>query len=253
MTVSRWGDAADLGARGRYFDAWRILDRLEHEPAPLPSLAASMRASHLRQIGEIEAALRHDERALACASEEQSSADARIGLAADAVAAGRPSDAHAPLAQAASDAFPNWRTSTRWHWVSAELALAEGRPEDAIDHAQRALSACEGLSDRHAAKSRVIAEAARGASGRSGLGADLLAAAAVARVSHLATLQWPIALVAADLTASGAVTRELVAEGPRLHREGAAAVRTIAEGLPESLRGAWLRGPAAARLLGDGE
>ena len=253
MTDSLWGDAAQLGACGRYADAWRILDLLGQEPDPLPSLAASMRASHLRQIGEVGAATHDDQRALDRASDEESRADARIGLAADAIAAGRLSGAHAPLAQAEADALNDWRTSTRWHWVSAELALAEGRPEEAIDFAHTALSACEGRSDRHAAKSRVIAEAARGAAGRSGLGADLLISAAVARAADLATLQWPIALVAADLSAAGAATPDLIAEGPRLHREGAAAVRTIADGLPDTLRGAWLRGPAAVRLLGAGE
>ena len=253
MTLSLWGEAAELGARGHYGEAWRILDRLEHEADPLPSLAASMRASHLRQIGDVDAAVRHDESAVHRATNEESRADALVGLAADAVAAGMLSGAHAPLAQAEADARGHWRTATRWHWVNAELALAEARPNDAIDHAHSALSACAGLSDRHAAKSRVILEASLGASGSPGLGEGLILAANVARDSHLATLQWPIALVAADLMAVGAATPELVAQGPRLRREGAAAVRTIGEGLPESSRGAWLQGPAATRLLGDGE
>ena len=253
MTDSLWGDAAQLGACGRYADAWRIVDLLASEPDAWPSLGHSMRASHLRQVGEVRAAEGHDRVALQEATDPQSRAEALIGLAADAIAAGRPADAHDLLASAEFDASRQWRTSTRWHWVIAELALAEGRPHDALDHARRSMAICESHSARHLAKSRVIAEAARGATGQLDVGGDLLLAAEVSRAQGLATLQWPIALVADDLIGAGLATPELIADGPRLRREGVAAVATIAEGLPENLREAWLQGAAATRLTGGGE
>lgn len=256
MSDGRWREAAELGARGHYARAWRILDDLRNAIPGMASLASSMVGSHLRQIGAVDDAQAADAKALDEALDAESRADARIGLAADAVAAGDPERAPAWLAAAEVDAMQRWRTRTRWHWVNAETSLALGRPVpsgSALDHALLAIAACEHHSARHLAKSRIIADAARGASGAAHVGGDLLAAADVARAEHLVTLQWPLALVAIDLHKGQTAARDLVAAAPRLRAEGAAAVRAVAEGLPEPYRAAWLSGPAAALLASGGE
>ena len=256
MSDGRWLEAAELGARGHYARAWRILDDLRVSTPSMASLASSMLGSHLRQIGAVEDARAVDARALDEANDTESRADARIGLAADAIAAGDPDSAPASLAAAEAAAMQHWRTRTRWHWVNAETALALDRPVlpiSAIDHALLAIDSCAGHSARHLAKSRIIADVARAAAGAVNVGDDLLAAAETARAEQFATLQWPLALVAGDLITSQAAAPDLVAAGPRLRTEGAAAVRTVAEGLPEPYRSAWLSGPAAALLLSGGE
>lgn len=256
MSDGRWHEAAELGARGHYARAWRLLDDLRNVTPAMASLASSMLGSHLRQIGAVDDAQLADARALDEAVDAESRADAGIGLAADAIAAGDPEGAPAWLVAAEEDAMQHWRTRTRWHWVNAEMSLALGRPlppRSALDHALLAIAACEGHSARHLAKSRIIADAVRGAGGAANVGGDLLAAADVARAEQLVTLQWPLALVATDLHKGQIAAPDLVAAAARLQAEGAAAVRAVAEGLPERYRSAWLSGPAAALLVSDGE
>ena len=256
MSDGRWREAAELGARGHYARAWRLLDDLRNATPGIASLASSMHGSHLRQIGAVDEARTADARALDEAHDAESRAEASIGLAADAVAAGDPERATAWLADAEVDAMQLWRTRTRWHWVSAETSLALRRPvmsKAALDHALLAIAACEGRSARHLAKSRIIAEAARGAAGITSVGDDLLKAADVAQTEQLVTLQWPLALVAADLVTGRSAAPDLVDAAPILRAAGVAAVLAVAEGLPEPYRGAWLSGPAAAMLAPGGE
>lgn len=251
--AARWREAAQLGARGEYSRAWSTLDSLSEASGAWPSLALSMRGSHLRQVGEVVAARECDARAHGLAVDAESRADAGIGRAADDIAAGDVSNAGLTLQAALPDAVTGWRTATRWHWVRAELLLLQGDPTTALDEVMRAIALCEDQSERHLAKSRIMADAARGAAGQAGVGDDLLRAARAVRAHGWATLQWPLALVVADLRERDCASARLAQEAEGLIAEGAAAVRVIAEGLPEDLRPRWQDGPAARRLLRGGE
>ena len=249
-SAALWSDAAEAGARGDYLEAWTILDLLVDADLRWQSLAASMRGSHLRQIGDVRAARTSDARALELACDAESRAEALIGLAADDVADGRAAAAREHLALAVDDADRAWRTRTRLAWVTAELSLLDGAALAAIQAGERALAACVDHSTRHVAKSLLIAEAARGGTPSGDLVGDgVLRAVDLIRAGGWASLQWPAALIADDLVRAQRATPDLVSEAAGIRAEGAAAVRAIGDGLPAGLREGWLDGPAARRLL----
>ena len=245
-----WRDAAEEGARGNYVAAWALLDVLGDSDARWQSLAASMRGSHLRQIGDVRAARTSDAHALERACDPESRAEALIGLAADDVADARAAAAREHLALAVDDAECAWRTRTRLAWVTAELALLEGAAEAGIEAGERALQECADHSARHAAKSLLITEAARGGTPSPDLvGQGLVRAVELIRTGGWVSLQWPAALIADDLVRAQRATPQLVSEAADIRAEGASAVRTIGQALPPALREGWLGGPAARRLL----
>ncbi len=139
---------------------------------PLASLANSTEASLLRQQGWHELARGWDGRAMLLAGADRAAqVDALVGLAADALGVGRFAasarllrDARGVLGEDA----PVDRLAVRVQWVSAELAMATGRGEDALQHAQRSvdLAAVPDISARHRAKSGVVLSAALCCSGR---------------------------------------------------------------------------------------
>ena len=244
-----WQEAVELGARGHYTASWATLDRLVAQDPRWSSLAHSARGSHLRQVGDVRAAREHDRQALEAAHDDESRADALIGLAADEVADGDAAAARDFLGQASAAAEAGWRTRLRWSWVSAELALLEGDARAAIDAGERALAACADHSSRHTAKSLLIIEAAHGATSPEPGGAAILRAVPLLRSGGWATLEWPAALIADDLVRAQRASADLLREIDGIRSRGASAVRTVGEGLPEDLRETWLRGPAARRLL----
>lgn len=259
-TDDAWERAVTLGSRGRYLESWAVLDARGREDAP----ALTLRASHLRQIGEGESAMAGDRSALLIARDQDERADARIGMAADLLCAG---DAHAAareLDAAAPDALAaGWRTSTRLAWVRAEVALAGGDVDSALRQAGEAARLSAPCSARHEAKSRIIRAAALlspGATGTDGEAggdsvaeglADLIAAAATLRQAGLATLQWPAALVALDALERGTATGRSPGASQALARlvvEGRSAASLIAEHLPPDLAARWLGRPDVVRL-----
>ncbi|MBM3688750.1 MAG: hypothetical protein FJW80_03685 [Actinobacteria bacterium] len=245
-----WQEAAELGGRGHYTTSWSTLDRLAVEEPRWASLALSMRGSHLRQVGDVRAAREHDARALALSCDDESRADALLGLAADDVAEGHAGAAYDYLERSGVLAAAGWRTLTRQSWVSAELALLEGDAQAAIDAGERALAACAGRSQRHEAKSLLVIDAARGSSTPAPVCGEAIVRAAPLMLSGgWATLEWPAALIADDLVRAGRATPDLTREIDALRSRGASAVLTVAAGLPEELRARWLDGPAARRLL----
>ncbi|MEU1984283.1 hypothetical protein [Nocardia sp. NPDC019395] len=154
-------------------------------------------------------------------------ADALIGLAADALGAGRLTlatrllDRCAALLEAAgarpeTDARMPGRSAPagpdrsraliRLYWVRAETALAGGRGDDALADAETALAMAErGPSIRHQVKSRLLVAASTGVTG------DIARAVRLAdlvdeqcRVSGLLPLRWAGAMLRAGLTAPGA-------------------------------------------------
>lgn len=237
-----WTQAVRLGAEGRYDESWMLLDSLAG--TTLESLSLSTRGSHLRQIGAIDDARELDLRARSCAGDAESRADALIGLAADEVAAGRPAQAWLEQAEACAQ---DWRTQTRLLWVGAEAALLAGDAAAAVRTARRAVDRAEGHSSRHAAKGRIMVAAAEGAAGEQPT-VDLAGVGQALRSYRLATLQWPLALVAADLAQVWPRHEPIDALLPQLVAEGAAAVRFIAEHLPVDRRSDWLDRPDLVRL-----
>lgn len=249
-----WQRAVTLGAQGRYLESWSVLDVRGREDAP----ALTLRASHLRQIGEAGHAMVGDRAALRVAQGAAERADARIGIAADAlcagegVAASRELDAAEPDARAAG-----WRTATRLAWVRAECDLARGDAASALLNADEAVRLSARHSPRHHAKSRIIRAVALISLEQAAPGlADLAAAAETLRAESLATLQWPAALVALD-----AIQRDLIPlSEPRVVEplghlvvEGRAAAALIGKHLPPDLSARWLQRPDVVRLAAGGE
>ncbi|WP_102142286.1 hypothetical protein [Mycobacterium hubeiense] len=157
-----WLRAVAAGGQGRYGSAMADLATLRRlQPGRLVSLAHSTHASFLRQLGWHHKARGFDGRALALANDDpEATADALIGLAADALGVGRFAASARLLDQALlpedSDRLP-----IRLAWVSAELAMARGDGTTAVGHAHRAVDLAQDFgSARHAVKSQVVLAAA---------------------------------------------------------------------------------------------
>jgi hypothetical protein len=238
--AAAWERAVDLGARGEYATAAEILAGLIDEGGTWSSLGLSTLASHRRQIGDIAGAMDLDARALSCAIDPESRADALIGLAADAVASGDAVDASMRHSEAAQVAAQGWRTLTRWHWVGAELSLLTADRTASTEHAVLAVSACRGRSERHMAKSRIVRAAVTGAVG------DLPAVRRVLGTEGWVTLEWPLSLVAGDHAAQ--LPSAWLAEA---WEAGRGATYTIEGCLPETLQPVWRAHPGVRRLRED--
>ncbi|MBX7433087.1 hypothetical protein JDV09_13350 [Mycobacterium sp. Y57] len=201
-----WLRAVAAGGQGRYASALADLDQLHRlgPNGPLASLAASTRASFLRQLGWHDRARSLDGQALArSAGDPEAAADALIGLAADALGVGRCSASERALQRAAelvarADAQ---RLPIRFAWVSAELAMVGADGDAAVGHAERAVAlATEFGSVRHRVKSGVVLAAARCCAG-DGDGARLAADDALdqAGPAGLVPLRWAAACLLADI------------------------------------------------------
>jgi len=239
-----WQRAVVLGAQGHYVEAWSVLDARGVDDSP----ALTLRASHLRQVGETARALELDHASAAVASSREERADALIGVAADLLCSGEVGPARERLDAAEADSRAGWRTATRHAWVGAECALASGHAERAVSRAEDAISLSRAHSARHAAKSQIIRAAAVLSTGAPDAHrvavADLVDAAVVLRRESWATLQWPAALVALDAP-SGSVG------GPDVQgliSEGCAAVRVVREHLPPDIASRWSARPDVTRL-----
>ncbi|MDY6998787.1 MAG: hypothetical protein SW019_19495 [Actinomycetota bacterium] len=162
-----WLRAVAAGGQGHYSSALADLDRLRRIVARgrYASLALSTRASFLRQLGWHDCARPLDGQALAVANGDgESSADALIGLAADALGVGRSAASARALGRAAGlvEAAQVPRLRVRHAWVSAELAMVCGDGGAAVGHAGAAIELAEQLgSVRHLVKSGVVLAAAR--------------------------------------------------------------------------------------------
>jgi hypothetical protein len=258
-----WYAAVALGASGRYLPAWIALDHVGDTSAPQPvpsSLVHSLRGSHLRQVGAVEKAAEEDMQALDLVVQLTDEhvvvtpmslaavIDARLGVAADGIAAGVADEATRQLhlvedlitsagnalddtVDSADGFFGLWRLRTRFAWVSAELALLVGETELARSHAERACVESAAMSSRHRMKSEAIRAAVAVAQGD-----HQEASAAVHAVWPIASrrgwlsLVWPLALI--GLAADPWVDRRLV-------EAGAHATRTIEAHLPVNLAGPW--------------
>jgi len=199
----RWLAAVVLGGQGRYARAAALLDGLLGDPDPeLAALACATLASHRRQLGGHANARVLDAAGLARLAARPDAAQARsdvlLGLAADAVGAGRLTEARRLVARAPR---AGWRSAVRQGWVSAEIELSAGHAGAAVTYAEPAAElARESGSVRHRIKSGLVLGAALAARG------DRVAAGKVAgpalEDAHdlgLLSLVWPGALIMAEL------------------------------------------------------
>ncbi|RVW04475.1 hypothetical protein [Rhodococcus spongiicola] len=177
----RWLRGVALGGQGRYAQAradLEIVRRSTAQPAVL-SLAASTRASLLRQLGSHARASKYDGEALALVGVSRSRdprdvplldearCDALTGLAADALGCGRLALGRRLLARCrdyldeVEDPDTLWRQHVRLDWVTAEIALAAGDFETATTHSAAAVArSADSPSVRHRIKSALLFAAA---------------------------------------------------------------------------------------------
>ncbi|MFC5057775.1 hypothetical protein [Saccharothrix xinjiangensis] len=163
-----------LGGQGHYAAAAAVLGELIGGGGLFGSLAASTLASHRRQLGGHAAARKWDAVALGLAGEVRrregrgegeaadpdgvdvagAFADALLGLAADAVGAGRVGEARRVHGRVEA---LGWRSRVRHQWVAAEIELADGHAERAVEPAERAAAlAREAGATRHVLKSDLV-------------------------------------------------------------------------------------------------
>ncbi|MBB5914710.1 hypothetical protein BJY24_003577 [Nocardia transvalensis] len=243
--VEAWLRAIVLGGQGRYAAARAELRRARRDTRDpvLRSLVTSTEASLLRQLGWHARAAVLDGRALAAvlpdardggeirsAAHREAVCDALTGLAADALGTARPElsarllercqlflgsihsarvNSPGDTLAAVPDTAAGRRVLVRWHWVSAETALAAPGAgliaRSAAQHADTALELAQrGPSVRHRVKSRLLLAAAAAAAGdldKSRVFADQVSSQS--RENGLLPLRWACAMLRAG-----------VAEGP---------------------------------------
>jgi hypothetical protein len=206
----RWLAAVVLGGQGRYARAATLLgDLLTHPDPELAALACATLASHRRQLGGHAAARVLDAAGHARLSGRPDAVEARsdvlLGLAADAVGAGRLGEARRLAARAPA---AGWRAAVRGGWVNAEIELSAGRPAEAVAHAEPAAArAAESGSVRHRIKSGLVLGAALAARGDHAAAKTIVGPALDdARDLGLLSLVWPGALIMAELAPDRADT-----------------------------------------------
>lgn len=216
----RWLAAVVLGGQGRYAAAATVLGALlGHSDRVLASLAASTLASHRRQLGGHASARALDARALAAVSTVADTeddldgvdvagarADALLGLAADAIGAGRLGEARRLHASVVPR---GWRARVRHGWVAAEIELAGGHAERAVAPAEEAVrTAREAGALRHVLKSDLVLGTSLvvwGTPEGVDRGVELLGCDLNHTAEHgLLSLFWPTALVLVEHDPSGA-------------------------------------------------
>lgn len=237
--------AIEAAAHGQYRVALAELEHLDQSgDSGAISAAYALRASMLRQLHQHDRATEADQRALAHAVGPPSSdtrVDALVGLAANAI--GRPGQAQeqwatvVPLLGNASD-----RVRVRAGWVGAEVHLATGQPEEAVQLAAGAADLAPAVSGRHVAKSTLVLGVCWYTCGDEDRGIELVSRATLAAADRrLLPLLWPGAyLMAAWLPAPASSRWRVWAQE---------VVASISQGLPVDLLTGWRTDPAARSLM----
>lgn len=262
VAAAAWLLGVALGAGGRYGAALRVLSPLVEsasaDGAPperrlFGALASSTVASVHRQLGRHAVAREADLTALALSDGTgEARFDALLGLASDAVGLEDAEEAATRLA-AAEAVLPErddewWRQRVRRDWVRAELALIEGRADDAAAHAQGAVDRAEAArAPRHVAKGLLFLGLAQVSVGSDEAVATLRRASTLAESLGTVPLVWPARALLGALLADADP-----AESDRSLGAARAAVRAIADDLPPGVRAEWLARPDVAALLGEG-
>lgn len=259
MAAAAWLLGVALGAGGRYGGALTVLSPLvdsgrAEDAAPerrlFAALASSTIASVHRQLGRHAIAREADLTAAGLADGAAEAAfDAELGLASDAVGLEDAEEALTRL-EAARALVPErsgewWRQRVRLSWVEAEVALLEGRPDDAAVTALAAVDRAEqARAPRHVAKGLLILGIAHVSAGDDEAAATLRRAATLAESLGTVPLVWPARALLGALVADSDPT-----ESARSLATARSAVLTIAGDLPPGVRAEWLARPDVAALL----
>lgn len=263
MAAAAWLLGVALGAEGRYGGALTVLSPLvEAGSAPGASgdrrlfgaLAGSTIASIQRQLGRHAIAREADLAALDLTDGTGEAAfDALLGLASDAVGLDEVEEAAARLQQAEA-LLPTkvdewWRQRVRLGWVTAEVALLEGRVEDAAAEASDAVQRAEDArAPRHVAKGLLLLGLAQVSLGLQEAVTTLRRSATFAESLGVLPLIWPSrALLGALLADSGDPGD--ANESVRSLSVARSAVLAIAGDLPPGVRAEWLGRPDITALL----
>ena len=260
VAAAAWLLGVALGAGGRYGGALTVLGPLVEsgsaaQAAPerrlFGALAASTLASVHRQLGRHAFAREADLAALSMTDGTgEAGFDALLGLASDAVGLDEPAEASSRLAQAAA-VLPArgggewWRQRVRLGWTEAELALLEGRADEAVVRARTAVERAESArAPRHVAKGLLIQGLAEVGTASDDAVVTLRRAATLAESLGTLPLVWPARALLGAL-----VEQDDPAECGRSLGAARTAVQTIAADLPDTLRAGWLGRPDVAALL----
>jgi tetratricopeptide (TPR) repeat protein len=255
--AARWLLAVCQSAAGRFGQALDALGGLLPVAADAPAerrvfgaLGEATLASIFRQLGRHGDAQGHDEVALRLSdSSGEAGFDALLGLAADAVGRDQAADArdHLAAASALADGHVEWwRQRVRVGWVQAEVALLEGRPDDAVVSAAAAVERAEQAgAPRHVAKGLLFQGVSLVEAGRHEEAAAILRRGGLLAES-LGTLPllWPARAVLGALVGDSDPQ-----ESERCFRSARRAVELIAADLPEDLRTDWFARADVAALL----
>ncbi|HET7407619.1 MAG TPA: hypothetical protein VFJ21_10855 [Mycobacteriales bacterium] len=254
-TAAGWLSGVALSAAGRYGSALQVLDPLvaagddagaSAEARLFAALSAATAASVHRALGRHDDATAYDNRGLGLADARPEAVfDALLGLASDAVGLGQAEEAASRLSAAADlvgDRDEWWRQRVRLDWVRAEVALLDGRPDDAVEAAGDAVGRAEqARAPRHVAKGLLFQGVARLEAGSPAAVETLRRAATLAEGLGALPVSWP----------ARALLGALLGDDPEAAASFAAAreaVSAIADDLREDLRRQWLARPDVAAL-----
>jgi tetratricopeptide (TPR) repeat protein len=262
MAAAAWLLGVALAAGGRYGGALTVLSPLVDagraggaapEHRLFAALASSTIASVHRQLGRHAVAQEADLTAEGLADGAPEAVfDAELGLASDAIGledvdeATRRLERAAALLPARSGEW--WRQRVRQGWVEAEVALLEGRADDAAATAVVAVQRAEqARAPRHVAKGLLIlgiAQVSADSAEFDDATVTLRRAATLAESLGTVPLIWPARALLGALVADsdpGESARSLAA--------ARSAVLAVAGDLPPNVRAEWLARPDVAALL----
>jgi len=263
MAAAAWLLGVALGAGGRYGGALTVLSPLVEagsqedataERRLFGALSGATIASIHRQLGRHRVARDSDLRALELTEGTGEAAfDALLGLASDAVGLDEADEAVARLAQAEA-VLPGrgdewWRQRVRLGWAHAEVAMLDGRTEDAAVAAAEAVQRAEdSRAPRHVAKGLLLLGLAQVSSGDEQAVVSLRRSATFAESLGCLPLVWPSrALLGALLAGEDGESER--AESAKSLGAARSAVLAIAGDLPPGVRSEWLARPDIAALL----
>ena len=263
MAAAAWLLGVALGAGGRYGGALTVLAPLV-EAGQVEDAAAERRlfgalssatiASIQRQLGRHAIAREADLDALELTEGTGEAAfDALLGLASDAVGLDEAEEAAARLAQAAA-VLPGhgdewWRQRVRLGWAEAEVAMLEGRPEDALASAAQAVQRAEDArAPRHVSKGLLLLGLAQVSTDHSEAVGTLRRSATFAESLGVLPLVWPSRALLGAMLAGGETEADR-SEGAKCLAAARSAVLTIAGDLPPGVRAEWLARPDITALL----
>jgi hypothetical protein len=250
MSAAAWLLGVALGAGGRYGGALTVLAPLVDagsgqgagpESRLFASFAGSTIASIHRQLGRHAIARESDLDALELSGGAGEAAfDALLGLASDAVGLDDGDEAVARLAQAEA-ALPGkgdewWRQRVRLGWGRAEVAMLDGRAEDAEAHASEAVQRAEdSRAPRHVSKGLLLLGLAQVSHGSAEAAVSLRRSATFAESLGCLPLVWPSRALLGAL-----VAEDDPAESSKSLAAARSAVLAIAGDLPPGVRAEWL-------------